>query len=423
MIDRTKIPAINTIAEIKPVKIEKDIIDGIPCSYISGSSQPLIKLDFVFKAGEAYGHDPLVAVFTGIMLLESTKRRNAKEIAEALDYLGCEISPSTGMIYSSFSMITLTKHFGKALEIINEILTEPKFDENDFNKLIENKKKQFLIDLENVNFVARREFKKILFGENTRYGKLYNEDDFTKLNIRQLQEHFDRLYNKSNLRLFMSGDVGNENLKLVHEKLLLKAGKPQTDFSFNPANYSEPRKIFIEKKNALQSAIRMGKLVVPLQHEDYYPLQIAVALLGGYFGSRLMQELRENKGYTYGIGAFTVSLQETGYVVITTEVGSSVTNEAIKSVYQVIDDFCSVPVSEEELNNARSYLMGEYLRNFDGCFNTMEAVKSLDDIGLGLDQYDKYWKVLNEITPEKIYQISSRYLKNGYHQVVVGKLN
>jgi len=327
------------------------------------------------------------------------------------------------MIYSSFSMITLTKHFGKALEIINEILTEPKFDENDFNKLIENKKKQFLIDLENVNFVARREFKKILFGENTRYGKLYNEDDFTKLNIRQLQEHFDRLYNKSNLRLFMSGDVGNENLKLVHEKLLLKAGKPQTDFSFNPANYSEPRKIFIEKKNALQSAIRMGKLVVPLQHEDYYPLQIAVALLGGYFGSRLMQELRENKGYTYGIGAFTVSLQETGYVVITTEVGSSVTNEAIKSVYQVIDDFCSVPVSEEELNNARSYLMGEYLRNFDGCFNTMEAVKSLDDIGLGLDQYDKYWKVLNEITPEKIYQISSRYLKNGYHQVVVGKLN
>lgn len=416
-------PHINPIAKINPLKVEKEIINGIPCTYISDSSQPLIKLDFIFKAGEVFNDNPLVASFTGNMLLESTKRRSAKEIGEALDFLGCEFSNSTGMIYSSFSLITLTKHFAEALEIINEMFTEPKFDQNDFNKLIKNTKKQFLVDLENVNFVARREFKKILFGENTRYGKLFYEDDFKKLNISQLQEHYNIYYNKSNLRLFLAGDISYKNLNLLNKKLLLKTGQLQSDISFNPRNYSKPQKVFIEKKNALQSAIRIGKLVVPLQHEDYYPLHIAVTLLGGYFSSRLMKELRENKGYTYGIGAFTVSLRETGYMIITTEVDSSVTNEAIKTIYQVIDDFCSATVTEEELNKALAYLKGEYLRNFDGCFNTIEAVKSLDDIGLDLEQYDKYWKILNEITSEKIYQISNRYLKNGYHQVVVGKLS
>lgn len=423
MIDRTKIPAINKIPEVKPVNVYKKTINGIPCSFLSGSSQPLIKLDVVFKAGEIYGRNPLEAVFTNIMLLESTKLRDAKEIAESLDYIGCEITPATGMIYSSFSMISLTKFIGNALDILNELLTMPKFDENDLKKLVENKKKQFLIDLENVNFVARREFKKVLFGENTSYGKLYNEDDFVNIDVKQLQEHYHRLYNKSNLRLFMSGEVNNENLDLISQKLNIPDGVFSSDMPYIPVNYSEPQKVYIEKKNALQSAIRLGKLIVPLHHEDYYPLQITVSLLGGYFGSRLMQELRENKGYTYGISAFTVSLKETGYVVITTEVGSTVTNEAVNAIYQVIEDFCSKPVSEEELNNARSYLMGEYLRNFDGCFNIMEAYKSLDDLGQDLIQYHKYWSILNEITPKKIVEIANRYLKSGYHQIVVGKMN
>jgi predicted Zn-dependent peptidase len=136
-----------------------------------------------------------------------------------------------------------------------------------------------------------------------------------------------------------------------------------------------------------------------------------------------MQELRERKGYTYGIGAFTMSLKETGYIVITTEVASNVTNLAIQSIYEVIEHFCTHLISHEEMENARAYLMGEFLRTFDGSFNILEAFKAMDDLGLGMEQYSHFLDVLKHITPEEILSIAQRYLSNGYSEVVVGQIN
>lgn len=416
------IPKINKVVDIQIPIVETQKISEVPCSFVSGSNQPLVKLDISFAAGEAYNQNPLVAMFTNQMLLESTQKHTAQEIAEQLDYLGIEVSPSNGMVYSTLSMICLTKYFEKAWNILSEMITEPKFDNLDLETLVENKRKQFLIELENVNHLARRHFRRAVFGNNHPYGRLYELEDFNNINSKQLLEHYQRLYNKDNLRIFISGDVTNQQLKIMEK-----------DFRFSntssicptiPTNFeSLPQRIYIHKENALQSAIRIGKLTISKHHPDYHSLQIAITILGGYFGSKLMQELREHKGYTYGIGAFTMSLKETGYIVITTEVNSNYTQQAIQAIYEVIDRFCNTPITEEEMENARAYLMGEFLRLFDGSFNIVEAYKAMNDLGLGMEQYAQFLQKLKHIQPYEILSIAQRYLSNVYSEVVVGQMN
>lgn len=422
MKNHTAIPEISKIVSIQIPEIKKLELRGIPCNIASGAGQPLIKLDISFAAGEAYNVNPLVALFTNHMLLESTRKHSAHEIAEQLDFLGIEVSPSNGMVYSSLSMICLTKHFEKAWALLSEMVTEPKFDDKDLKILIDNKRKQFLIELENVNHLARRYFRNAIFGTNHPYGKLYELEDFDQLDSKQLLEHYQRLYNKDNVRIFVSGDVMEQHLQIIENHVYF-ADKPSSIPAISSHFNDNPKKIHIPKEGALQSAIRIGKLTISRYHPDYHALQIAVAMLGGYFGSKLMQELRERKGYTYGIGAFTMSLKETGYIVITTEVASNVTNEAVQSIYEVIEHFCTHLVSIEEMENARAYLMGEFLRTFDGSFNILEAFKAMDDLGLGMEQYALFLDKLKHITPEEILSIAQRYLSNGYSEVIVGEIN
>jgi len=422
MKDRSIIPSIKKIIDIPIPQVQTCSLADIPCSLITGATQPLIKLDISFAAGEAFNQNPLTSIFTNAMLLESTNKHSNTEIAEMLDFLGAEIIPSNGMIYSNLSMICLSKHFNKAWDILLELISSPKFDENDFNTLKANKRKQFQIELNNVNQLSRRAFKQTLFGKNHPYGRLYELNDFDLLTTKQLNEHYQRLYTKNNARIFISGDVMEEHLKYIENNIYF-TNSNHTLPSIPKLNPSTPQKIFIKKENSVQSAIRIGKLTISKHHPDFYALQIAITLLGGYFGSRLMQELRERRGYTYGIGAFTISLKETGYIVITTEVASKHTQNAINAIYEVIHQFCSEKVSNEELDHARSYLMGEFLRTFDGCFNIMEAYKSVNDINLGMEHFEQYLNHLKTISPEEILAIAQRYLKNGYSEVVVGNLN
>lgn len=416
------IPKINKVVDIPIPNVETLNISGVPCSIVRGANQPLVKLDISFAAGEAYNQNPLLAMFTNQMLLESTQKHTAQEIAEQLDYLGIEVIPSNGMIYSTLSMICLTKHFEKAWNILSEMITKPKFDSLDLETLVEIKRKQFLIELENVNHLARRYFKQAVFGKNHPYGKLYELEDFNNISTKQLIAHYQRLYNKDNLRIFISGDVMNKHLKTM-EKDFRFSNSPSTRTPIPTSFESLPQKIFIHKDKTVQSAIRIGKLTISKHHPDYHSLQIAIAILGGYFGSKLMQELRERKGYTYGIGAFTMSLKETGYIVITTEVNSNYTQQAIQAIYEVIEHFCKNPISEEEMENARAYLMGEFLRLFDGSFNIMEAYKAMNDLGLGMEQYAQFLQKLKHIQPYEILSIAQRYLSNGYIEVVVGQMN
>ncbi len=394
----------------------------IPIYYLLDNSQHFVKIDLVFGAGEVFSENPLIANLTNSMILESCEGYSSSEINELFDYYGAEMVVNTGMYNSTISLLCLSKHLAKLLDIIHKLITTPSFDEHDFIRIKENKQKQFLIDLENVNFLAKRQFKKIIFNDNSKFSRNIEYEDFNLVTPEQLRNNYLRLYGKNNLKIFVSGNV---DINFLKEKISnFKMHEVDvTDIKFLESKQTLGQKIYIEKQDALQSAIRIGCLSIPQTHPDYYPLYIAVAMLGGYFGSRLMQELREKQGYTYGIGSFLVAGKGFSYMVITTEVNADVTKNAVNAIYQVINDFCNTPISEEELLNVKAYLKGELLRTFDGCFNVMETFKNVNYVGLTLNEYLKLWHTIMTIDTKKIQKVAQKYLLKPMHEVVVGRYN
>ncbi|HYG50406.1 MAG TPA: insulinase family protein, partial [Flavobacteriales bacterium] len=187
-----------------------------------------------------------------------------------------------------------------------------------------------------------------------------------------------------------------------------------------PIIISKTSKQFFEVNNAMQSAVRIGFAGIPRQHDDYPALQVANMILGGYFGSRLMSNIREDKGYTYGIGSSVIPLAETGYLVIATEVGTGVTQAALEEIHKEIKLLCTVPVGHEELELARNYLIGSFIRNSDGVFAMADRFKALLYSDLDYAYYDHYFNVIENISAQEIIKVAKQYLDRPYIEVVAG---
>jgi predicted Zn-dependent peptidase len=181
------------------------------------------------------------------------------------------------------------------------------------------------------------------------------------------------------------------------------------------------KKIFIPKPDAVQCAIRIGKATINKLHPDYQYLNVVNMILGGYFGSRLMSNIREEKGYTYGIGSGLVSYQKAGSFVIVSEVGKNVLPQALVEVYKEINKLRDDLVPNQELTLVKNYMMGGILRNFDGPFALLDSFRGLLEYNLEYDYLDNMINVVKSITPEQVRDIAQKYLDvNSLYEVVVG---
>ena len=179
----------------------------------------------------------------------------------------------------------------------------------------------------------------------------------------------------------------------------------------------------IEKKGAVQNAIRMGKRVFNRNHPDYPKMTILNTILGGYFGSRLMSNIREDKGYTYGIGSGLVSLQLDGYFYIATEVGADVCQAAINEINKELTVLCETEVGSDELNLVKNYLFGAFQRSIDGPFALADRFKTLLLSGLSFDYYYKYLETVKNVSGKELLEMAQRHLPPSQMTLItVGKI-
>ncbi len=187
-------------------------------------------------------------------------------------------------------------------------------------------------------------------------------------------------------------------------------------------NSDAQKKHFLEKDDSVQSTIRIGRVLFNKMHKDYHAMKVLNTILGGYFGSRLMANIREDKGYTYGIGSRIVSMNNAGYMYIATEVGTKVCNDAVKEIYNEINKLRTELVSQEELNLVKNYMMGDFMRSADGPFALADKFKKIMFYGLSYSYYDDFVNTIKTITPEQIKTLANQYLNpDDLYELVVGK--
>jgi len=400
-----------------PQKIELE--NGIQLFWLNETQDDTVKLDISWDAGSKYQNKALVASFTNALLLSGSPDLNAHQISDKIDFQGGFISHDVDKDNGGITLYGLNNKISDIFSVFSTAFNQAVFPESEVNKLIDIRKNGFNISMEKVSTLCRQSFNKNVFGDETGYGKVAQLDDFNKVNQQDIVDFYNTFYLKSKPTLFLVGQVDDD---FINELKKWSSKMGTTTPTCPPQNFKQTKgRVEIKKEDAIQSAIRIGRLMIQKNHKDYYKFQILNTILGGYFGSRLMANIREDKGYTYGIGSGLSVLDDSAYFFISTEVAKDVTESTITEIYNEINRLKNEYITKNELEKVKNYLLGEFLRHADGPIAMMENFKNIFFNNLSEDYYTDFIHAVNDVTPQQLKDLANKYWdKNEFLEVIAG---
>ncbi|MFC0875035.1 M16 family metallopeptidase [Saccharicrinis sp. FJH2] len=388
-----------------------EMSNGIKLYAFSRGDQEIVKIDVVFEAGTVHQPLPLVSLLTGTLLKEGSRSFNSGHIAYQLDFHGAFLEFTNGFHHSTLSLYALTKHLPKLMPLLASIVHEPSFPEKEFEVTLENRKQEFLVNQGKVKLLAAKAFSKRLWGENHPYAQQAEEEDFDKVNTAHLQNFYNSHYSSNKCTLFVSGKV-DDNVISIIDKYLCVGWNGSTPLNGSTEYVAEPEKPGVRyvPKDGVQSAIKAGRHIMDKGDRDFPAFQLLCGVLGGYFGSRLMRNIREDKGYTYGIGSYVVNQPLGSYMGISTETANEYRDKVLEEIRKEMILLRNEPVPVDELQMVKNYLSGEIMRSFDGPFAITDVYRSLWENGLNFDFIETYLETMDATNSDSLQALAQTWL-------------
>lgn len=424
-LDRKIQPAYHKIDKIDIIKADKkELNNNIPLYTINAGSQDIVKIDFVFTAGTWYQDAPVIASTTNSMIVEGTKKINSQQIAEKLDYYGAVLQLNIDNDFGIVSFICLNKYLNNIMPIIEDLLKNSIFPKHELSINVTNRKQRFLTNNLKTNVLAQRKFLEVVYGKNHPYSNKVEPADFDKIEQKQIIDFYNKFYTSRNCKIIASGKINNNFYELMNK--YFGGNDWEKSYDEKLIDYSiinSKQKEYLEpKEDALQSTIRIGKVLFNRNNDDFMGMQVLNTVLGGYFGSRLMTNIREDKGYSYGISSFLTSYKESGYFSIVSEVKSEASKKALDEIYKEIIKIKDELIPENELQIVKNYMLGDLLNYFDGPFALSESFRILLDYNLGYEYFDRYIDTIKNITSEELNKLANKYFQeDSFYNVIAGK--
>ena len=422
--NRTEAPEIKLIEQIALPGFELVHLDnGVPLYIVNAGEQDVVKLELMFKSGKWYEEKNLVSDYTNRMLREGTTKNNAKALADKFDYYGANINTGVGYESGGAVLYSLTKQIDHLLELLVEIFTDSTFPDKEFETIISNKKQKFAVDMKKNEFLSNRNFVNALYGQNHPYGRVTQPEHFDQINTGDLRAFFKKYYHASNLTIILSGRFDEQLVKKINQYFGVKSwtGEKASD---NITHVIEPSQDLIqhtEKTDSVQSAIAIGNTSINKTHPDFLKLSVLNTVFGGYFGSRLMSNIREEKGYTYGIYSSFVSYPHGGFIEIASEVGKEVREATLAEIKHEIDILRTELIDEEELQIVKNYMSGRILRSIDGPMKFSETLKGLILYNQDVTYIQQLLKTVREVTSAELIELANKYLDyDKMYKITVG---
>jgi zinc protease len=422
MLDRTKAPEIQTVSQLKLPEPEVSVLDnGIRVYESRLGTQDVIKMELVFLAGRPYEEKEMVARATSALLKEGTEKRNGEQIAEFIDFYGGSLSGPFNLDTSNLVLYSLTRHFDRLLPLVAEILTMPSFPEEELIAFKERNKQRLQIDLSRGDVVAYRAITEMMFGGHHPYGYNSRSEHYDGLTRTDLLQHFRQHFHGGNCMIFISGKTDHRTIPLLNTYLGKGLPKGKQSTPRIPLASGQPEHLMIPHPDTVQTAVRIGRRLFDRNHPDFNGMYVLNTILGGYFGSRLMANIREDKGYTYNIYSTVDPMVYDGYFYIGTEVGNEFAEAAIREIYSEVSRLQQDLVPEEEMTMVRNYLLGNLLTMLDGPFNVSEVTKTMVVEGLPTNAFEDLVRTIREVSSEEIRVLAQRYFQaDDLWEIVVG---
>lgn len=425
LLDRKTAPKIHdaiTFDFSLPAIHQEELENGTPFYWINAGVQDVVEIDWVFPAGMWQETKEGIANATLGLIKSGTKTRTAHEINEAFEFYGAAFKVKAGNNSSTISLFTLTKHLPALLPLVYEIFTESIFPQEEVDLYKQNIVQRLMVNLRQCDFVANQKIDAELFGEHHPYGRYSKRENIEALTQADIQSFFQQQYDLGSVKIFMGGNIGTNETMLVNnifgKHKVEKTAATDKEFAIEEA--TEKKNHIINDPNGVQGAIRIARFAPNRHHKDFAPLVVLNTIFGGYFGSRLMSNIREEKGYTYGIYSGMAPMRYQGTLTIQTEVGRDVIEPAITEIYKEMDLLCKEQVDEEELLLVKNYLLGNLLGDLDGPFHILQRWRTLILNGLPVEHFDENIAIYKSVTAQELHELAQQYFnKEDFHEIVV----
>lgn len=422
-LDRTVAPkivdAVDFKLSLKPYK-KYVLKNGVEVFAIDAGAEEVMMVEWVYYAGNTYETKNLAASATNFMLKNGTSSKNAFQLNEHFEYYGAYLNRVAYNETSTITLHTLSKYIGELLPVVREMLTDSIFPEEELSIYKKIMQQRLSVNLLKCDFVAHRLIDAYLYGEQHPYGRLSRFEDYEALTREQLVEFYKKYYLQGKFMIFVAGKLPDNLEEQLNKHFgdLANSNVEEVIHSVKPAKEKKQR--IINDPNGVQGAIRIARPFPNRHHPDFLKVQVLNSLFGGFFGSRLMANIREEKGYTYGIHSYIQNhIQDTAWLV-STEAGRDVCEATVKEIYHEMKNLRDELVDGEELLLVQNYMMGSILGDLDGPFQIIARWKNIILNGLDEKYFYNSIDTIKAITAEELKQMAEKYLQpDDFYELVV----
>lgn len=416
MLNRKKQPAIvdavNFNLHLKPYTYYT-LDNNVPVYAINAPEQEVLLIEWLFFAGNCYEEKNIVAASSNYLLRNGTRNKTAYEINEHFEFYGAYVNRHSQHETASLTLHSLSRHLPELLPVVAELLTDSIYPEEELDIYKQNQKQRLEVNLKKCDFVANRLIDENLYGFTHPYGRYTATADYDNLQRNNLVRFYDNFYLNGKCALFIAGNLPADIDKLLNKYfgslVLNQHDLLPINYKRNPS--AEKTHNLINDKDGVQSAIRIARPFPNRHHPDFIKVQVLNNILGGYFGSRLMSNIREDKGYTYGIHSYLENHIHESAWMISTEAGRAVAEATVSEIFKEMERLRNEVVGEAELNLVRNYMIGSILGDIDGPFQIIARWKNYILNNLNADYFNNSISTIKKITALELQELANKYLQ------------
>lgn len=416
--DRTVVPNIKLPVEFNvqlPPCERYTLSNGVEVYAVNMGGEDTLMLNWVFYAGNWYEKKKMSASATNYLLKNGTSKLTAFGVNEHFEYYGSYLNRNCYNETAELTLHCLNKHVNELVPVVAEIITDSIFSEEELSIYKQNAQQRLKVSLQKCEFVAGQLIDAYLFGEDHPYGKYSRLEDYEALQREEIMKFHKQYYQQGRCVIFAAGKLPSDlpdQLEQYFGKLPLRPHSDKNHEVSHAVNPTTEKKQHITiDPQGVQAAIRIARPFPNRHHPDFQKAMVLNNVYGGFFGSRLMANIREEKGYTYGIYSYLMNhVQQSGWM-ISTEAGRDVSDAAVKEIYKEMKQIREQLIDPDELMVTRNYMIGTILGDLDGPFQVAARWKNLVLNELDEAYFYQGIETIKTVTPEELQQIADKYLR------------
>ncbi len=403
------------MAESLPEVVQQTLPNGSQLYSLKSERQGLTRIVIRFDSTPLFANHTTDAQILFQLLKSGTKDKELFRFVTCMEATGMMLSCYSNADSGVVEAVILDEQLPNALPLLFEMITTPALPQDEFARIRQIAVENWHIARRQTHVVARERFMESIFS-NHPYGKVPTIEQIEGLTQATASTFHQKMLNGISPLFFVASAQPKKVVETIGQTMaLFPELKGETTLlpeasDCTPMHHANGQPTHLEVQDTVQSSIRMGRVLFNQTHDDYTVGKVATTILGGYFSSRLMANLREDKGYTYGVGAGIHTFASSGYLSVSAEVGTQHLENALSEIHQEIEKLRKEPVDSEELHVVKQYLRGNTLRSIDGSFTQLNLIASLQRKGLDAGFTRKYLRVIEQITPQDILNFAKQWL-------------